>query len=105
VSPYWQAIARELVERWVHQSQIRCAVGLPSLADEEIVHAGVNIVSAGAGADGRREGDDWFIGPLSVGSTQDAADLLTRAHCAEEIRALVDGPPDAVELVVGAFAR
>lgn len=27
-SPFWQAIAREFVERWVHHSQVRRAVGL-----------------------------------------------------------------------------
>ena len=30
-SPYWQAIAREYVERWVHQHQIRRALGRPDL--------------------------------------------------------------------------
>jgi uncharacterized protein (TIGR03083 family) len=30
-SPYWQAVAREYIERWVHQHQIRRAVGHPDL--------------------------------------------------------------------------
>ena len=33
-SPYWQAIAREYVERWVHQHQIRRAIGRPDLGPE-----------------------------------------------------------------------
>lgn len=33
-SPYWQAIAREYVERFIHQSQIRRAVGAPELGGE-----------------------------------------------------------------------
>ncbi len=33
-SPYWQAIAREYVERWVHQHQIRRALGCPDLGRE-----------------------------------------------------------------------
>jgi uncharacterized protein (TIGR03083 family) len=33
-SPYWQAIAREYVERWVHQHQIRRALGRPDLGPE-----------------------------------------------------------------------
>lgn len=34
VSPYWQVIAREYLERFVHQSQIRRAVGAPELGGE-----------------------------------------------------------------------
>ncbi len=33
-SPYWQVIAREYVERFTHQSQIRRAVGAPELGGE-----------------------------------------------------------------------
>jgi len=38
-SPYWQAIAREYVERWVHQHQIRRAVGWPDLGSEFLAPA------------------------------------------------------------------
>jgi len=31
-SPYWQVIAREYLERFVHQSQIRRAIGAPELS-------------------------------------------------------------------------
>jgi uncharacterized protein (TIGR03083 family) len=33
-SPVWQAAAREYVERWVHQHQIRRAVGAPDLSPQ-----------------------------------------------------------------------
>jgi uncharacterized protein (TIGR03083 family) len=33
-SPYWKAIAREYVERWVHQQQIRRALERPDLGPE-----------------------------------------------------------------------
>ena len=42
-SPYWQVIAREYMERVVHQSQIRRAVGAPEL-DGEIVERAATVV-------------------------------------------------------------
>jgi uncharacterized protein (TIGR03083 family) len=38
-SPYWQVIAREYIERFVHQSQIRRAVGAPELHGETVAVA------------------------------------------------------------------
>jgi uncharacterized protein (TIGR03083 family) len=38
-SPYWQVIAREYIERFVHQSQIRRAVGAPELEGELVAAA------------------------------------------------------------------
>ncbi len=38
-SPYWQVIAREYIERFVHQSQIRRAVGTPELHGEMVASA------------------------------------------------------------------
>lgn len=35
-SPYWFDIARELTERWLHQQQIRLAVGAQPLTDPEL---------------------------------------------------------------------
>jgi uncharacterized protein (TIGR03083 family) len=105
VSPYWQAIAREYVERWVHHSQIRRALGQPSLADEQFVRAGVDVVAAAAGVEPRVEDDRWWIGPLLVGDTQQTADLLTRAHTSDEVRQIVTGPDASIELAVAAFGR
>ena len=42
-SPYWQVIAREYMERVIHQSQIRRAVGAPEL-DGEIVECAATVV-------------------------------------------------------------
>ncbi len=42
-SPYWQVIAREYVERFVHQSQIRRAVGASEL-DGELVTAAARVI-------------------------------------------------------------
>lgn len=104
-SPYWQAIAREFVERWVHHSQIRRALGQASLADEQFVRTGVDVVAAVAGVKAMRDGGQWTIGNLVVGSTQRTADVLTRGHSAEEVRQLVAGPDDAVELAAVSFGR
>jgi uncharacterized protein (TIGR03083 family) len=43
-SPYWQVIAREYVERFVHQSQIRRAVGAPDLDGDVVVWAATVVV-------------------------------------------------------------
>ena len=43
VSPYWQAIAREYVERWVHQHQIRRALGRPDLGAEFLEPAAATV--------------------------------------------------------------
>ena len=45
-SPYWQVIAREYVERFVHQSQIRRAVGAPELDGEMVASAARVVVHA-----------------------------------------------------------
>jgi uncharacterized protein (TIGR03083 family) len=103
-SPYWQAIAREFVERWVHHSQVRRAVGLPSLADDTFVRTGVDVVAAAAGVEGGFD-DGWTLGPLRLGGTQQAADILTRAHTADEIRALVSGPAEAVDRLTAGMGR
>ena len=44
-SPYWQIIAREYVERWAHQHQIRRAVGAPELGAEFLLGA-ANVIAA-----------------------------------------------------------
>lgn len=44
VSPYWQLIAREYVERFIHQSQIRRAIEAPDL-DGELVAGAARVVA------------------------------------------------------------
>lgn len=39
-SPFWQAIAREYLERWAHHSQIRRALGMSSLAESPFIDVG-----------------------------------------------------------------
>lgn len=107
-SPFWQAIAREYVERWVHHSQIRRAVGLASLADAPFLRVGVEVAAAAAGVEpgvpDEPEGP-WTLGPVTLGSAQQAADILTRAHPASELRRRVSGPAEAVELLAGFAGR
>ena len=43
-SPYWQVIAREYLERFIHQSQIRRAVGAPALDGEVLAWAATVVV-------------------------------------------------------------
>jgi hypothetical protein len=104
-SPYWQAVAREYVERWVHQSQIRRAVGLPSLADEPFLRGGLEVVAAAGRAEAAMAGGRCSIGGIDLGDHQQAADLLTRAHTADEVRGLVDGPAEQVDLLAAAMGR
>ena len=43
-SPYWQIAAREYVERWVHQHQVRRAVGRPNLDDTALLRPAIAAV-------------------------------------------------------------
>ncbi|HET6810789.1 MAG TPA: maleylpyruvate isomerase family mycothiol-dependent enzyme [Acidimicrobiales bacterium] len=107
-SPFWQAIAREYFERWIHHAQIRRALGLPSPAERRFLVPGIEVV----GAIARMEpivpgGEDgaWAVGPMVLGPAQQAADILTRGHTAAEIAALVSGPTDMVGLLAAALGR
>jgi uncharacterized protein (TIGR03083 family) len=107
-SPFWHAIAREYIERWVHHSQIRRALGLPSLADRSLLRVGVEVVAAAAGVEpGIPAGLDgpWALGPVVLGTAPQAAAILTRAHTADEVRTLARGPARAVELVAAIAGR
>ena len=44
-SPYWQIAAREYVERWVHQHQIRRAVGAPDVDDDLLLTTAVAVAN------------------------------------------------------------
>jgi uncharacterized protein (TIGR03083 family) len=103
-SPYWQAIAREYVERWIHHSQVRRALGLGSLADEEFVRPGMDVIAAAGGVDWRVDGATWCIGPIQLGGIEQTADILTRGHTEGGIRQAVTGPSAAVDILVAAFA-
>ena len=107
-SPFWHAIAREYMERWVHHSQIRRALGLPSLATEPFLRVGIEVAAAAArmepGIPTAPDGS-WRVGPIDLGPGQQAADILTRAHVAAEIRELAGGPPELVELFAAVAGR
>lgn len=102
-SPFWQAIAREYLERWTHHSQIRRALGLGSLSERRFLLSGVAVVGAIARMEPEVPADPegaWAIGPLVLGPAQQAADVLTRGRTAAEVRELVRGPAE----IVAAFA-
>jgi uncharacterized protein (TIGR03083 family) len=107
-SPFWHAIAREYVERWVHHSQIRRALGLRSLAESPFLEVGLQVAATAGGVDGgipATPDGDWTIGPVVLGRARQAADILTRAHTPEEVRQLASGPPDAVEVLASIAGR
>jgi uncharacterized protein (TIGR03083 family) len=85
-SPHWFDVGRDYTERWLHQQQIRDAVGAPPLTDREWLHpvldlfvrslpfayrdtwarAGTSVVIALVGAAGgrwtlQREGERWAL--------------------------------------------
>ena len=66
---------------------------------------GIDVVAAAGGVVGDLDGDRWTIGPVRLGDSQRAADILTRAHTADEIRQLVSGPTAAVELLATSMGR
>lgn len=111
-SPFWHAIAREYLERWAHHSQIRRALGLGSLADPPFLEVGHAIVATVAGfpidvevpstADPQRP---WSIGPIVLGTRQQAADVLTLGHSAAGVAALVEGPTELVEQFAARVGR
>jgi uncharacterized protein (TIGR03083 family) len=107
-SPFWQAIAREYFERWIHHSQIRRAVGLTSLAARPFVDVGVDVAAAVLNLEPSsptQPDQHWLIGSLDLGSDQQAADILTRAYTADEISVVVVGSADEVESLAMFAAR
>jgi uncharacterized protein (TIGR03083 family) len=108
-SPFWHAIAREYMERWVHHSQIRRALGLGSLAERRFLAPGVEVAAAIArlepGTPPARADGRWSLGPLDLGPDQQAADVLTRALTPDEVRERVGGPPDLVALFAAVAGR
>lgn len=107
-SPFWQAIAREYYERWIHHSQVRRALGLGSLAEPQFLQTGLAVVAAIARMEPivpEAPDGNWGLGSIELGATQQAADILTRAHSAETIRKIVNGPEDVVKPFAAAVGR
>jgi hypothetical protein len=107
-SPFWQAIAREYLERWIHHSQIRRALALGAQAERNLLVVGMEV----AGAIARLEpgipathDDVWCLGPVKLGTAQQAAEILTRGHSTEEVQHLAKGPEDVVRLIATVAGR
>ena len=107
-SPFWQAIAREYIERWIHHSQIRRALGLGSLADRLFLHTGIEVVAAMTRSEPVVPIDPkgvWGFGAIVLGPMQQAADILTGAHTSESIRQLASGPAEMIDLISAVAGR
>ena len=115
-SPYWQLIAREYVERWLHQHQLRRALGRPDLGPEYLevatmvavrgISAHLRVIDAPAGTvidyevpsvalwSVTRQGEGWAMGmpanaPAAVHFTipvENASTLWSRGYLASEVR-------------------
>jgi len=108
-SPFWHAIGREYLERCAHHGQIRRALDLPSAVDADLLAVAARVVASAAGqaVSGPTDGDDdvWRLGPIVLGPTAQTADILTLAHTADEVRALVSGPEADVEQFAARVGR
>jgi uncharacterized protein (TIGR03083 family) len=111
-SPFWHAIAREYIERWVHHSQIRRALGIASLADAPFLDVGhaiiATIVRDPTGDDtvaSDEPNEPWMIGPINLGSRAQATDILTLGHSAAQVAEIATGPPDLVRAFAARVGR
>ena len=106
-SPFWHAIAREYLERWVHHSQIRRALELGPLAERQLLSVGVGVVSTIARKEAAvpKQGDPWSLGDVVLGDDTQAANILTRGHTQTEIEAMVSGPSEAVKQLAAIAGR
>lgn len=107
-SPFWQAIAREYLERWTHHSQIRRALSLSSVAERRFLIPGVEVAAAIANMEPHipsAPDEGWGLGPLVLGSAAQTSDILTRRHTPEEVRELVHGPAETVEIFAAVTGR
>lgn len=96
-SPFWHAIGREFVERWIHHSQIRRALGLGSASQRRFLSVGIEVVAAAFGVEYREAEGQWELNGVLLGDDEQTSTILTRGHTAEEIRSLATGPSVRVE--------
>ena len=107
-SPFWQAIAREYMERWVHHSQIRRALRRGPLAEQLFVEVGVTVAAAAAGIEPAIPTDSttpWMLGPVVLGDRTQTANILTKGLSVAEIRSVATGPSHAVVLLANFAGR
>jgi len=106
-SPFWHAIAREYLERWVHHSQIRRALERGPLDDQPFLEVGMTVAAAAfAGVEPgipTRPDGSWSLGTVVLGDRTQAANILTKGLTSTQILSVVTGPPDAVA-ALAAFA-
>jgi hypothetical protein len=96
------------MERWIHHSQIRRALGLGSLAEPPFLEVGIEVVAAVGGVEPgipMTENGAWSLGPVVLGPAQLASDILTRGFTAEEVTQLSTGPTEAVALLSSIAGR
>jgi uncharacterized protein (TIGR03083 family) len=96
-SPYWQAIAREYVERWVHQHQMRRALSLPDLGPKFLEPAAAAVARSFAAHLPTLEAAPSTVVVLTV---KDVASWSCTLDVADKCWTLTDGRSDdvAVEL-------
>jgi hypothetical protein len=78
------------------------------LAERQFLRTGIEVAAAIAHMEPVVPTDpkgSWGFGPIMLGSAQQAADILTRAHTAESIRQLAEGPPEMVEFVAAVAGK
>jgi uncharacterized protein (TIGR03083 family) len=97
-APYWLLAAREYWERWIHQEQIRRAVGRPGLHDPRFVVPGVAVAVRGF-----PQGLAAFPAPDGTTVTfriRDAGDGAWTVGCDGQSWRLYDGTPDDPSVTV-----
>ena len=104
-SPFWHAVGREYIERWIHHSQIRRALGRGSVSDRRFLTVGLEVVAAAFGVEQHHVEGGWELNGVVLGDDDQTAAILTRGHTAEEIRQLVTGPADQIELLATIAGR
>ncbi len=104
-SPFWHAIGREFVERWIHHSQVRRALGLGSVSDRRLLSVGIEVVAAAFGIEHQEVDSRWELNSVVLGDDDQTAAILTRGHTAAEVRSLVTGPADRVEFLAAVAGR
>src|SRR4051812_18965130 len=91
-APHWLLAAREYWERWIHQQQIRRAVGRPGLHESRFVVPAVAVAMRGF-----PQGLAAFPAPAGTAVTlaiTDAADASWTVGCDGQTWTLYDGAPD-----------
>jgi hypothetical protein len=97
--------SHQFVERWIHHSQIRRALGLGSVSDRRFLRVGVEVVAAAFGVEYRQVDGQWELNGVVLGEDEQTSAILTRGHTVEEIRSLVTGRSDRVELLAMVAGR